>query len=246
MTSFSIGPGKCQWQNSLSNLSVSSEKVRYHWQRYQHNGKIPPSPRWSLPGPEISGPENDQIVWSLSGPGRCLVLLHRGQRAARRASRRKSSLFMIVNFASSLYQAAQKCDQTMILIDPDESLTLEFLRASFSLIHQWDVKKANHWIGAEREAGGIRAQTPSRSPAAPSALQTTNSFNSLSLHSYSQKQKRTHGVVPPAFTKPFGHFSSFEWSEICFSAFWKVKNGGNFLVQSKMLGACWQEASQCR
>ncbi len=35
------------------------------------------SPRWSLSGPEISGPENDQIVWSLSGPGRCLVLLHR-------------------------------------------------------------------------------------------------------------------------------------------------------------------------
>ncbi len=78
MTSFSIGPGKCQWQNSLSNLSVSSEKVRYHWQRYQHNGKTPPSPRWSLPGPEISGPENDQIVWSLSGPGRCLVLLQAG------------------------------------------------------------------------------------------------------------------------------------------------------------------------
>ncbi len=29
------------------------------------------SPRWSLSGPEISGPENDQIVvwsWSLSGP----------------------------------------------------------------------------------------------------------------------------------------------------------------------------------
>ncbi len=24
------------------------------------------------------GPHNDQIVWSLCGPGRCLVLLHRG------------------------------------------------------------------------------------------------------------------------------------------------------------------------
>ncbi len=35
------------------------------------------SPRQSLPGPEISGPQNNQIVWSLSGPGRCLVLLHR-------------------------------------------------------------------------------------------------------------------------------------------------------------------------
>ncbi len=35
------------------------------------------SPRWSLSGPEISGPHNDQMVWSLSGPGRCLVLLHR-------------------------------------------------------------------------------------------------------------------------------------------------------------------------
>ncbi len=32
---------------------------------------------WSLSGSEISGPENDQIVWSLSGSGRCLVLLHR-------------------------------------------------------------------------------------------------------------------------------------------------------------------------
>ncbi len=32
---------------------------------------------WLLSGPEILGPENDQIVWSLSGPGRCLVLLHR-------------------------------------------------------------------------------------------------------------------------------------------------------------------------
>ncbi len=31
----------------------------------------------SLCSPEISGPENDQIVWSLSGPSRCLVLLHR-------------------------------------------------------------------------------------------------------------------------------------------------------------------------
>ncbi len=36
-----------------------------------------PHNNWSLPGPEISGPENDQIVWLLSGPGRCLVLLHR-------------------------------------------------------------------------------------------------------------------------------------------------------------------------
>ncbi len=31
----------------------------------------------SLCGPKISGPENNQIVWSLSGPGCCLVLLHR-------------------------------------------------------------------------------------------------------------------------------------------------------------------------
>ena len=43
-----------------------------------HNDWSLSSPRWSLSGPEISGPENDQIVWSLSGPGRCLVLLHRG------------------------------------------------------------------------------------------------------------------------------------------------------------------------
>ncbi len=42
-----------------------------------HNDWSLSSPRWSLSGPEISGPENDQIVWSLSGPGRCLVLLHR-------------------------------------------------------------------------------------------------------------------------------------------------------------------------
>ncbi len=31
----------------------------------------------SLCGPEILGPHNDHGVWSLSGPGRCLVLLHR-------------------------------------------------------------------------------------------------------------------------------------------------------------------------
>ncbi len=42
-----------------------------------HNDWSLSSPRWSLSGPEISGPHNDQIVWSLSGPGRCLVLLHR-------------------------------------------------------------------------------------------------------------------------------------------------------------------------
>ncbi len=34
----------------------------------------------SLCGPKFSGPENDQIVWSLSGPGRCLVLLHRASK----------------------------------------------------------------------------------------------------------------------------------------------------------------------
>ncbi len=28
-------------------------------------------------GPEIFGPQHDQIVWSCSGPGRALVLLHR-------------------------------------------------------------------------------------------------------------------------------------------------------------------------
>ncbi len=31
------------------------------------------SPRQLLPCPEISGPQNDQIVWLLSGPGHCLV-----------------------------------------------------------------------------------------------------------------------------------------------------------------------------
>ncbi len=36
------------------------------------------SPGRSEPGPEILGPRNDLGVWSLSGPGRCLVLLHRG------------------------------------------------------------------------------------------------------------------------------------------------------------------------
>ncbi len=30
-----------------------------------------------LCSPEILGPHNDLGVWSLSGPGRCLVLLHR-------------------------------------------------------------------------------------------------------------------------------------------------------------------------
>ena len=37
----------------------------------------------SLCGPKISGPENDQMVWSLSGPGRCLVLLHRARSQTR-------------------------------------------------------------------------------------------------------------------------------------------------------------------
>ncbi len=36
-----------------------------------HNDQPLCGPRWSLSGPEILGPENDQIVWSLSGPGRC-------------------------------------------------------------------------------------------------------------------------------------------------------------------------------
>ncbi len=35
------------------------------------------SPGRSEPGPEILGPHNDLGVWSLSGPDRCLVLLHR-------------------------------------------------------------------------------------------------------------------------------------------------------------------------
>ena len=42
-----------------------------------HNDWLLCGPRWSLSGPEILGPHNDQMVWSLSGPGRCLVLLHR-------------------------------------------------------------------------------------------------------------------------------------------------------------------------
>ncbi len=42
-----------------------------------HNDQSLCGPSWSLSGPEISGPHKDQIVWSLSGPGRCLVLLHR-------------------------------------------------------------------------------------------------------------------------------------------------------------------------
>ncbi len=52
-----------------------------------------PNSVWLFSGPEISGPDNDQIVWSLSGPGRCLVLLHRcpnvqrGSRLAERAAR---------------------------------------------------------------------------------------------------------------------------------------------------------------
>ncbi len=40
---------------------------------------LPGSPGWSEPGPEILGPHNDLGVWSLSGPGRCLVLLQREQ-----------------------------------------------------------------------------------------------------------------------------------------------------------------------
>ncbi len=45
-----------------------------------HNNWSLSRPRWSLSGPEISELENDQIVWSLSGPGHCLVLLHRGEK----------------------------------------------------------------------------------------------------------------------------------------------------------------------
>ncbi len=49
-------------------------------------------PRWSLSGPEISGPENDQIVWSFSGPGRCLVLLHRDKFFVTKCHQLKTSL----------------------------------------------------------------------------------------------------------------------------------------------------------
>ena len=36
---------------------------------------LPGSPGRLEPGPEILGPHNDLGVWSLSSPGRCLVLL---------------------------------------------------------------------------------------------------------------------------------------------------------------------------
>ena len=42
---------------------------------------LPGSPARSEPGPEILGPHNDLPVWSFSGPGRALILLHQVETA---------------------------------------------------------------------------------------------------------------------------------------------------------------------
>ncbi len=42
-----------------------------------HNNQSELSSWWSCCGPEISGLENDQMVWSCCGHARALVLLHR-------------------------------------------------------------------------------------------------------------------------------------------------------------------------